>query len=73
MANQRSLCHKKATYIAGATLNYNLPSIDETSISNVFDELKETPTNSKGIGYKVEVKTMPLKYVMKLENSFRFI
>jgi len=60
---------QKATYIAGATLNYNLPSIDETSISNVFDELKETPTNSKGIGYKVEVKTMPLKYVMKLENS----
>jgi len=60
---------QRPTYIKDLTLNYTLPAVEETSINDVFTEIKQTAVNNKGIGYKVEVKEMTLQYLMKLENS----
>ncbi|MGE4341658.1 MAG: hypothetical protein AB7E23_00985 [Bacilli bacterium] len=56
-------------YLEGITLDYTLATVESSTILDVFEELKSTTTNNKGIGYKIEAKTMTLKYLSKLENN----
>lgn len=52
---------QRPAYIKDLALNYTLPAVQETTINDVFEEIKQTAVNNKGIGFKVEVKEMALK------------